>query len=198
MADHQSRSHNDSNDYSLSCEAFKELILCIPFQLKVDLFASRLSHKLPLYASWKFDPFAWKVNAFSFTWPNNVYFFPPINLITKSVHKFVQDEVKLGVLITPDWSGITILPKIISLLVADPIFIPSYYFEGQIPTRHPFNLMAWPISTPAENSRSSLRKQQTLSWRASPPLLGLPTSYIGNTFTNMLLKRGINVKFLYQ
>ena len=69
-------------------------------------------------------------------------FFPPINLINKSIHKFIHDKVVYGVIITPAWPRLSTLPDIISLLFADPIFIPSYCLEGQLDTHHPFNLMA--------------------------------------------------------
>ena len=50
-------------------------------------------------------------------------------------------------IITPAWPGLSTLPDIISLLFADPTFIPFCCLEGQLPTCHQFNLMAWPISS---------------------------------------------------
>ena len=92
---------------------------------------------MPKYISWKPDPYAWKIDAFSCQWPDKVYLFPPINLINKSIHKFIHDKVVYGVIITPAWPGLSTLPDIISLLFADPTFIPSCCLEGQLPTYPP-------------------------------------------------------------
>lgn len=197
LADLQSRSLHDNNDYSLNTDIFKKLLLKIPFTPKVDLFASRLTNKTPIYVSWRFDPFAWKVNAFSFNWPNEIYLFPPINLISKSVQKFIDDEVEMGILITPDWPSLTVLPKILTLLFSDPVFIPTCYFEGQRPTRHAFNLMAWPISTLAAKTKAYLKRQQMPSWKAFPLPHGLHTNFIGSNFVHMLKKKGLNVELVF-
>ncbi|XP_068713259.1 uncharacterized protein [Montipora foliosa] len=47
----------------------------------VDLFASRLNHKLETYVSWKPDPFATFIDAFTIDWgPHSFYAFPPFCL----------------------------------------------------------------------------------------------------------------------
>ena len=119
----------------------------IPFELTIDSFASDKNKKLPIFASLSNHPNAFKINAFSFLWPEGVYLFPPIPIISKCVHKFVSDEVKCGLLITPAWPSIVKLQTIISLLFKDPILIPASNLVGCLLTRYPFNLMAWPLST---------------------------------------------------
>ena len=79
-------------------------------------------------------------NGFSFKWSNNIYMFPPIPVINKTIIKFQADGVHNGILITPAWPGLTTIPIIISLSIADPIFIPASHLMGPWPTRHPFSL----------------------------------------------------------
>jgi hypothetical protein len=195
LADSYSRSSKYIHDYGISQEAFNGLLAFLPFVPSMDLFASRLSAKLPVYVSWQTDPFSSFDNAFSISWPNNVYAFPPITLISKVIHKIVSERVNNILLITPAWPGLVCLPIILSLLIANPIFIPSSYLEGCLPTRHPFCLMAWPISTNAADS--------TLYLEILPSSLAVSrvghychTSATGNNLVNLLLKKGIQIQFL--
>ena len=64
-------------------------MLFITFPLTIDLFASRLTHKLDHYVSWKADHSAMKFNAFSFKWPDYIYMFPAVPLINKTIIKFL-------------------------------------------------------------------------------------------------------------
>ncbi|CAH1242611.1 Hypp6890 [Branchiostoma lanceolatum] len=77
-ADTASRAFQDTTEWSLHPDLFRLASRQLGFLPEVDLFASRLNTKLPKFCSWKPDPLAWKVDAF--TWPWNgmkVYIFPP-------------------------------------------------------------------------------------------------------------------------
>ena len=61
------------------------------FALK--LFASRLNKRFPIFCSWKPDPDAWKIDAFSFPWiQKGLYAFPPFCLVGKVLAKVIQDK----------------------------------------------------------------------------------------------------------
>ena len=60
-------------------------------KLPIDLFASRLNNKCTKYASYKPDPDAYHVNAFSLCWLNlNSYIFPPFSIIGRVLAKLGQ------------------------------------------------------------------------------------------------------------
>lgn len=62
-----------------------------PFDL--DLFASRLTHKLPKYAIWLPDPFTEFIDAFCFTWDKFYFYaFPPFSLVLKVLLKAIQEK----------------------------------------------------------------------------------------------------------
>ena len=71
----------------------------LPFNLVIDCFASRLNTKLPSFISWYADPFSSLIDAFTITWKDNVYLFPPIPLIHKVLSKFILEKVGYGLLI---------------------------------------------------------------------------------------------------
>ena len=145
IADFLSR-HSHLHEYFISPNAFKALRLLLPFKLEIDLFASNENRKLPLYVSLFEDSHSLCNDAFSFSWPSHIYAFPPIPLIAKTVSEIEQDEVDSCLLITPAWSSLAFIPLLKQMLIFNPIFIHSMYLLGYLPTRHPFHLMAWPIS----------------------------------------------------
>lgn len=195
-ADFYSRRSSYSNEYSLNMQAFCSLISKINFIPTIDLFASSSNHKLARYASWSYDPLAVQSNAFSFKWDTNIYLFPPINLITNCLQKIVSDKVHNALLITPAWPGLVSISTIYSLMSNNPIFISREYLEGPLPTRRPFNLMAWTISSvPAK--LEAYQKQRLLTLHKAlkdPPCL--PTYEVGENFIHSLLKEGHIVELL--
>lgn len=195
-ADFHSRIVSFSNEYSLSCEAFHNLLFIIPFTPTVDLFASNSNFRLPNYVSWNYDPKALKTNAFSFQWPDNVYMFPPINLISKCLDKIKTDGVHQALLITPAWPGLISLPIIFSMLIDSPIFISNSNLEGPLPTRRPFHMMAWSISSLRAHQEAYLKKLLPSSSTASQSPLSRHTVEPGESFIVSLKKAGHTVKLL--
>ncbi|KAK6011055.1 reverse transcriptase [Ostertagia ostertagi] len=103
LADTESRSFTRevaewSLDSSVSQQIFSHL-----GRPTVDLFASRLNHKLKPYFSLNPDPGAAKVDAFAHKWSATFgYAFPPFNLIGRVLRKAVRDGATL-ILVTPLW-----------------------------------------------------------------------------------------------
>ena len=63
-------------EWSLKDEFF-QIIMCKFGTCKIDLFASRLNNKLDRYVSFRPDPGAEAINAFSYDWTiNKLYIFP--------------------------------------------------------------------------------------------------------------------------
>ena len=70
---------------------------------ETDLFASRLNHQFPRYVSYKPDPDAEAVNAFTMS-RSDVTFcaFPPFCIILSVLQKIIRDRAR-GILVVPDW-----------------------------------------------------------------------------------------------
>lgn len=195
-ADFYSRCSELNNDYSISTSAFSAVLSLISFKPTLDLFASRLTHKLESYVSYKFDPFSERTDAFSFPWPNEVYLFPPINLIGRCVQKIMEENVNNALIITPAWPGLVSLPTITSLLIEPPVLIDSIHLEGQPPTRHPFSMMAWPTSTNLQKRKEYAMKLLPISFEALQRQPFRLIADIGNNLARSLLKKGHKVAFL--
>ena len=78
-ADILSRKLNHNIEWSLHAEVFDQI--CRHFGTPdIDLFASRINHKLPRYVAYKPDPHAQAIDAFAHKWDLFSYIFPPFNL----------------------------------------------------------------------------------------------------------------------
>lgn len=67
----------------------------------IDRFASRLNNQFDVYCSFKSDPGAAHVDAFSISWSNlDLYCFPPFSCILTVLQKIKQEKVT-GVVVVP-------------------------------------------------------------------------------------------------
>ena len=94
-ADTLSSKFVDNIEWSLDQYVFTSL--CCTFgQPTVDLFASRLNNKLPLFFSWRPDPYSEATNAFTQPWSNLYgYAFPPFNMISRVLNKISRENALL-------------------------------------------------------------------------------------------------------
>ena len=84
--------------------------------LDVDLFASRLTHQLPRFFSWRPDPQAEAVDAFQQDWgPLRGFANLPWCLIGRVLSQACQQQAQL-VLAASVWRGQTWFPTILAML----------------------------------------------------------------------------------
>ena len=84
---------------------------------QIDLFASIINKKCEAYCSWKRDPDAKVINAFTIDWSNlKFYAYPPFNiiLIAKVLQKIKYDKAS-GIVVVPLWTSQTWFPVFRSL-----------------------------------------------------------------------------------
>jgi len=124
VADMESRKHSTKhtewmlNPNVLSC-ALKQLNY-VPV---IDLFASRLNKQFNSYCSFRPDPDAKYIDAFSVSWSNEKFYcFPPFICILRTIQKIKRDHAK-GILVVPDWPTQSWYPLLRSLLLQKPIYI---------------------------------------------------------------------------
>lgn len=95
-------SRRDMNkELSLFPHVFSRII-DVTFNPDIDLFASGENKQLPKYASWKYDPCATVIDAFSISWEFlSPYIFPSFCLIPSILHKLQADRTRLALLVAP-------------------------------------------------------------------------------------------------
>lgn len=121
VADRASRQLSIDTEWALAEYAYKSIIdtFGVP---NFDLFASIQNHKCERYASWKLDPQAEVIDAFTFKWTNiKFYAFPPFCLITKVIHKIITDRAE-GIIVVPYWPSQPWYPIYSKLLVSEELY----------------------------------------------------------------------------
>lgn len=121
-ADEESRRINPDAEWELSGTAFNYIVkkLGVP---QIDLFASRTNAKCHEYVSWKQDPDAVSVDAFTICWNEKFFYaFPPFSLLLNCIQKIIQDKAT-GILVFPMWPAQAWYPQLKDLLVTDIVIL---------------------------------------------------------------------------
>ena len=137
----------------------------------IDLFASRLNHEVSCYVSWKPDPGAAFIDAFSIIWDKQLFYaFPPFSLIGRCLQKIQTDSAK-GFMIVPMWATQSWYTKLLHMLVGVPRILPSQQTSLQFPGMkqevHPLAkklvLIVCRLSSSPTRHRDFLKRQPLLS-----------------------------------
>ena len=99
IADLKSRYFYDNKEWSLNPYIIEKV--CEKFgKPEIDLFATRLNAKCELYVSFKPNPNAFAVDAFTQNW-NDIkgYAFPPFSLIGRILAKIKREEASITVIV---------------------------------------------------------------------------------------------------
>ena len=102
-ADKNSRKFQEATEWQLNPKIYKAV--CDTFgTLEIDLFASWINRQTEKYVSWKPEPEAFAVDAFSINWRHHfMYIFPPFSLLTNINKKICWDQAT-AILVFPAWS----------------------------------------------------------------------------------------------
>ena len=117
----------------------------------IDLFASRLNKQVTTFVSWKSDPDALFIDAFSRPWHVlNFYAFPLFSGIWHCINKIKQEKVQ-GMKILPLWPAQTWFPIALQMMTSVPVQLPPDcihlpYTNKKHPLHKTLQLMACQLS----------------------------------------------------
>ena len=170
-ADRESRVFSDNKEWMIRPDIFRK-ITDIWGDPSIDLFASRLNHQVSCCVSWKPDPGAAFIDAFSITWDKQLFYaFPPFSLIARCLQKIQTDSAE-GFMIVPMWPTQSWYPKLLHMLVDVPRVLPSQQTALQMPGMkqevHPLAkklvLIVCRLSGSPMRHRDFLKRQPLLSY----------------------------------
>ena len=165
LADSLSRKNQViGSEWTLCAEAFRHLLRLWP--ATIDLFATSLNHRLPVYFSPMVDPQSVGIDAMLQSWDGlQAYAFPPFGLLSRVLAKVRQSKGLELKLIAPFWPQHPWFPDLLELLVEIPSFLPRWRDLLKQPHFHHFHqnfpvlqLTAWRISNDPRAIPDSLRR----------------------------------------
>jgi hypothetical protein len=144
----------------------------------IDLFATRLNNRLPVFVSPVPDPLAESVDALTLDWTGlDAYAFPPPVLLNTVLRK-IQLERSVITLLAPNWPAHPWFTLLLSLLIEIPVKLglrrdlltqPQSRLAHQKP--EVYKLHAWKLSNSPSARRAFLRECPPASLaRDAPPL----------------------------
>lgn len=136
VADFESRRNRRESEWKLDKVSLLNALETLAFKPDIDLFASRINHQFPTYVSYRPDPEALAIDAFSLDWSNlNFYAFPPFSVIPTVLNK-LKSEGARGVCVLPDWPAQAWYPTALQLLKQKPVYLKARKDLLQLPS-HP-------------------------------------------------------------
>lgn len=124
-ADALSRPGNEDLDWSLSSDVLAAIYRSFP-ALQMELFASRLKSKFPIYVPRMPGPHAFAVDAFSFKWQQDTYYeFPPFSTIERVLQKVERNDPELLELVATLWPAQTWWPILVQLIAPPCLLLPD-------------------------------------------------------------------------
>ena len=133
----------------------------------VDLFATHLNHKLPIYVSPVPDKKAWKINALNICWEGlDDYAFCPVAILPQVIQKIITYPCRMIVL-APGWPGMPWFWDLVDLLTRVPLQLPHWKTLLNQPHSNRFhnnveylNLHVWLL-----DSRNPILEDSHLRWQ---------------------------------
>ena len=134
-ADQASRVFNDSSEWSLTNNVFKQITNSTGMIPTIDMFASRLNKKLPTYVAWQPDPDASAIDAFTINWECYIgFYFPPFNVIGKVLEKLESDSA-IGLVVVPCWPTQSWFPRYVDMADGDIFYFDMFIDSLFLPFR---------------------------------------------------------------
>ena len=166
-ADQLSRVHNIDMEWSIVHRVFNKFKSLYGY-IDIDLFASAINHKLPIYVSYTPESNAYAVDAFSIDWVqfSLCYAFPPFSVLGQCMQKIVREHAEV-VLVAPLWTTQPWFPVLLTLIVDQCYVLPRtddlLYLPNQPSKRHPLGKMRMGLFRLSGNTSRTMEYRKTLS-----------------------------------
>ena len=142
-ADRESRREYKQGEWKLNPKIFETILDRFNFTPTIDCFASRLNAQIDTYASFRPDPFATMVDAFSFNWNSYYcYIFPPFSMISRVLQKIRIDRATV-LCVLPEWKTQAWWPLMLRMSLGQPFRLKPSTKNLILPNKptevHPFH-----------------------------------------------------------
>ena len=166
QSDYESRKEYRQAEWMLNRDYYLQAIEKFEFEPDLDCFASRINCQTKMYASFKPDPYASFINAFSINWQDyKCYLFPPFSVIAQALQKLRVDKAT-ALCVLPHWPTQSWWPLMNLMLVKGPwilksssrnLLLPNHMDEVH-PLHHKLKLVICLLSGIIINPKDSMQR----------------------------------------
>ena len=119
----------------LDKKLYEQCVKVFNFSPTLDCFASRINTQHKNYVSRRPDPFAIKIDAFSFNWSEEkCYLFPPFSLIARVIQK-IRTDAATALIVLPKWPTQAWWPEVENMMLGKPHIIRPAEGNLHLPNR---------------------------------------------------------------
>ena len=168
---------------------------------RVDLFATSLNSKLPLYCSRLPDPNSLNRDPMTMPWDDDLYYlFPPISMTLRALSKIRREEAEV-IAILPWWPSRGWFPLVLEMLIDHPVLLPlrTDLLTGpggeSYPSLKSLHLAAWRLSGKTYRQGEFLQQLQKLLKDPSGDPPDVYTTRNG-MYLSAGAKNGISIRFI--
>ena len=112
---------NTVAEWKLDPKSLRTALDDLQFHPEIDLFASRVNHQFPCYCSFRPDPSAEAIDAFTLNRHTlKFYAFPPFSIMP-AVLKKIQTDKGEGICVLPNWPTQSWYPKAMKMTIQQPV-----------------------------------------------------------------------------
>ena len=127
VSDDESRNFKSKDkEWMLNPKSLTTTLETLKFTPEIDLFSSHVNKQFPPYCTYRRDPDAKSMDAFSISWSYiRFYCFLPFSCILRAVRKVIQDQA-LGILVILNWPKqpwYPMLMPLMPLLIQSPVIL---------------------------------------------------------------------------
>ena len=125
VADYESRRNQREAEWMLDTSLLADAMHRLEFTPEIDLFATRVNTQFQRYVSYRPDPNATAIDAFSLDWSElKFYAFPPFSVISAVLSK-IQNEEGEGICVLPDWPTQSWYAKAFQMMKKKPVHLKA-------------------------------------------------------------------------
>ena len=117
---------NERLEWTMAKTDMQFILDSLSFQPDIDLFASHLNFQIKSFCSFRPDPEAMHVNAFTLNWKSwKPYVFAPFNLLDRCLAKIEADKVENIAMVVPLWLSAPFFATMLRHLKKAPVMLPK-------------------------------------------------------------------------
>jgi hypothetical protein len=122
-ADRESQATDHSLEWMLDKDILNNALRQLKYVPQIDLFGSRVNYQFPQYVSYRPDPNAVAIDAFTIQWTElKFYAFPPFSVVSKVLSKIYQEKAE-GIVVLPNWPTQNWFAKAMQMQVQPPVYL---------------------------------------------------------------------------